>query len=402
MKYCQLLIVLLSPLFCVAQSVGIGTTTPDTSAILEMKSNNKGVLIPRISYTARMQIVDPADGLLVYQHNTTVTSMKGFYYFNGSFDAWYRIGASDQIGIGTEVPHPNAILDMRSTSQGVLFPTLTTAQRDAISNPPNGLHIFNSDDKCLNYYDAGNLVWNCYCAECKTVVINIATNQSNLDFYQLVQNNPAPKYLVNINAGVTIAANQAGGDAFIFNTMTFPAAISINNFGIIAGGGGDGGRGEVKSIAGCLGISLETGDAGGDAILTKPGVVINIKNYGIIAGGGGGGNPGANEGENGYGGGGGGGAGVIAGTGGLGGGYKYQSQIVQICNSEFIGFSGQPGTVASGGAGGAGINGGLAGAAGGARGAAASPGGAAGKAIRGGSGNSITNFGNGQYFGIVD
>jgi hypothetical protein len=299
---------------------------------------------------------------------------------------------------------------MKSTNQGVLFPTLTNVQRNAINNPPNGLHIFNADERCLNYYDSANQVWNCYCAECKTVVINITTNQQALDFYQLVQNNPAPKYVVNISAGVTISASTTGGDAFIFTTMTFPAAITIINNGTIAGAGGKGGSGGIDSDPNCLGFSSTNGQAGGSAILTKPGVTITVKNYGIIAGGGGGGSIGSN-GVSGYGGGGGGGAGTIAGTGGKGSGYRIMSgDIVPVCTIFIIGLNGLDGTVTSGGVGGAGVSGGTAGAAGGARGSDGvgivgglfATAGAAGKAIKGGSGNSITNFGGGQVFGAID
>ncbi|MEP6711112.1 MAG: hypothetical protein ABJA37_01790, partial [Ferruginibacter sp.] len=53
---------------------------------------------------------------------------------------------SQTVGIGTANPDSRAILDVRSTSKGILFPQLTTTQRNAISNPPNGMHIFNTDD----------------------------------------------------------------------------------------------------------------------------------------------------------------------------------------------------------------------------------------------------------------
>ena len=402
MKYIYFLLIICLSVLVQAQNVGIGTMAPDTSAIFEMKSTNKGILIPRITEAARLQIADPAGYLLVFQYNSTSTSSKGFYYFDGGDDTWYRIGTSKQIGIGTENPHSKAILDIKSTSQGVLFPTLTTAQRNDINNPPNGLHIFNSDERCLNYYDTANQVWNCYCAECKTVVINITTNQQNLDFYDLVQNNPSPKYVVNISPGVTISASTAGGDAFIFTTMTFPAAITINNYGTIIGAGGAGGRGNIAGSFGlftCAGISSTSGQNGGAAIVTEAGVAITVKNYGLIAGGGGGGNPGSN-GASGYAGGGGGGAGSIAGNGGGGAGYYSQGQFG--CSLNISGFGGITGSSATGGNGGAGTGTGTAGADGGARGTAASPGGAGGKAIRGGSGNSITNFGGGQYFGLVD
>lgn len=52
-----------------AQSVGIGTATPDASARLEVSSSNQGVLIPRVSLsspTDATTIANPATSLLVY------------------------------------------------------------------------------------------------------------------------------------------------------------------------------------------------------------------------------------------------------------------------------------------------------------------------------------------------
>ena len=61
-------------------SAGIGTTAPNASAILEMQSTTKGMLIPRMTQAQRTAIVSPATGLLIYQTNNTA----GFYYYNGS------------------------------------------------------------------------------------------------------------------------------------------------------------------------------------------------------------------------------------------------------------------------------------------------------------------------------
>ncbi|MFH1321236.1 MAG: hypothetical protein ABII90_11385 [Bacteroidota bacterium] len=60
---------------CYSQ-VGIGTTTPDASAILELQSTDKGILIPRSDTDS---IAVPSIGLLIYQ----ITDNK-FYYFNGT------------------------------------------------------------------------------------------------------------------------------------------------------------------------------------------------------------------------------------------------------------------------------------------------------------------------------
>ena len=49
-----------------AQSVGIGTLTPDSSALLDIKSTTKGFLMPRLSTTQRDAIVNPKQGLQIY------------------------------------------------------------------------------------------------------------------------------------------------------------------------------------------------------------------------------------------------------------------------------------------------------------------------------------------------
>jgi|GEM_PF-1058905 len=76
--------------------VGIGTTSPDVSAALELSSSSKGLLIPRMTQVNRIAISSPATGLLVYQSDLTT----GYYYFDGtiwkSFDGsgWAVTGDS--------------------------------------------------------------------------------------------------------------------------------------------------------------------------------------------------------------------------------------------------------------------------------------------------------------------
>jgi hypothetical protein len=59
-----------------AQSIGIGTTTPDASALLDIRSNGKGVLVPRMSIDRRNAILNPAKGLLLFVVDDSS------YYFN--------------------------------------------------------------------------------------------------------------------------------------------------------------------------------------------------------------------------------------------------------------------------------------------------------------------------------
>lgn len=60
-------------------NVGIGTAKPDQSALLDLSSQTKGLLIPRMSLEQRGTIQNPASGLMVYQTDF----LSGFYFFDG-------------------------------------------------------------------------------------------------------------------------------------------------------------------------------------------------------------------------------------------------------------------------------------------------------------------------------
>ena len=66
-----------------AGNVGIGTSTPDPSALVEMDATDKGILIPR---TDTLLITSPATGLLIYQSSDSL-----FYYFDGV--RWNPVGS---------------------------------------------------------------------------------------------------------------------------------------------------------------------------------------------------------------------------------------------------------------------------------------------------------------------
>ncbi|WP_337042037.1 hypothetical protein [Emticicia sp. 17c] len=66
--------------FAQKDNVGIGTTKPDQSAILDLNSSSKGLLMPRMSLQQRNAIQSPAKGLIVYQTDF----LSGFYFYDGN------------------------------------------------------------------------------------------------------------------------------------------------------------------------------------------------------------------------------------------------------------------------------------------------------------------------------
>ena len=77
-----------------AQNVGVGTSSPDSSAKLDITSTDGGLLIPRMTVAQRDAIASPATGLMIFQTDGTV----GFYYYyNG---AWTAIGGGSSAASG--------------------------------------------------------------------------------------------------------------------------------------------------------------------------------------------------------------------------------------------------------------------------------------------------------------
>ena len=95
-----------------AQSVGIGTTTPNPGAILDLTSTNKGLLLPRMT-TGQRGTVPAVAGMVVYD-----TDFKEYYhhdgvgwkkmlnssFWNSSSTRSYIYNTTDSIGIGTSTP----------------------------------------------------------------------------------------------------------------------------------------------------------------------------------------------------------------------------------------------------------------------------------------------------------
>ncbi|AMR27015.1 hypothetical protein A0257_07765 [Hymenobacter psoromatis] len=78
-------------------NIGIGTTTPNASAALDVSSTTQGLLTPRLTASQRGSIASPATGLLVYQTDGTA----GFYFYNGT--AWTALSGGSG-GSGSQGP----------------------------------------------------------------------------------------------------------------------------------------------------------------------------------------------------------------------------------------------------------------------------------------------------------
>lgn len=114
-------ILVLFPLATFSQ-VGIGTTSPSSSSILDVAATDKGVLVPRVAIAdlnTAAPVTAPVESLIVY--NTTVATGVGFHYWDGAQwtpisgspapDTDWTIVANDMhnantanVGVGTTAP----------------------------------------------------------------------------------------------------------------------------------------------------------------------------------------------------------------------------------------------------------------------------------------------------------
>ncbi|SDS35905.1 hypothetical protein [Winogradskyella sediminis] len=84
--------------------------------------------------------------------------MKSILKFLGAF-LICTTASFAQVGIGTEDPAESSILELQSTDKGLLLPRLTTAQRDGISSPAEGLTIYNTTTESLEVYELSSTSW---------------------------------------------------------------------------------------------------------------------------------------------------------------------------------------------------------------------------------------------------
>lgn len=117
-----------------SKNLGIGTTSP----ITKLHIDEAGTSLPALYMeTARYGISVIGDGTSNSQYLLNLQS-------NGGSTDVMRVQSSGNVGIGTTTPNASALLDVSSTTKGVLLPRMNTTQINAISSPAEGLTVYNT------------------------------------------------------------------------------------------------------------------------------------------------------------------------------------------------------------------------------------------------------------------
>ncbi len=137
----KLLIIVLAQVICATTSISQiaineDNSNPDASAILDLKSTNKGLLIPRVSLNdaaTAEPITNPAEGLIIY--NINGEEEKGIYYWTGSqWKLLSKAGSCDIYGNPAIVALGNSASSTVSVCEGSAF-TLTSNTNNSWDNP---------------------------------------------------------------------------------------------------------------------------------------------------------------------------------------------------------------------------------------------------------------------------
>jgi hypothetical protein len=202
-----------------SQGVGIGDQifTQNNSAILELQSSNKGLLIPRTSEAKRIQI--PVNGvtagLMVFQTD----GEKGLWYWNGL--QWKRLVTSSEIIVGGDESNfalvattgdyedllnkPTILTRLRDFIQDTSHSTISQAERDRwneataregfsgsykdLTNKPEIPEYLSDMEQDVNYYTTASRaerdVWNSK-ADTSDVFVFLCDFKCDSNYYRLV------------------------------------------------------------------------------------------------------------------------------------------------------------------------------------------------------------------------
>jgi hypothetical protein len=216
--------------------VGV-STQPGSSGVMGQAQTNGGVAIYGLGTGGNSSTIavygQASVGTGIYGDATTGVCIYAFLRSSGNYFQCVESGRSTtqfiikpggQTGIGTGSPNaaPNAaaILDITSTTQGVLLPRMTTTQQNNISSPTEGLFIANTTTQRPGYYN-GSWQQLAYTSDIPTTTSGTytptLTNVANLDAstayeaqYMRVGNTVTVSGKVDVDPTLTATSTQLG------------------------------------------------------------------------------------------------------------------------------------------------------------------------------------------------
>lgn len=208
--YLKLLFLLLGSInYAQSGSVGIGTSIPNESAILDLVSSNKGMMMPKVSLNPAnasdysFMATQPTASLLVYNTNAAYPGGTGIYYWEGTKWTFYFNSANINLLLGItkyySKVYPNQLFSFDYNSEA-----------SSVNSFVNGTALATP---WLKIPETGNLPFN--------IIIDRAKNNSVITLTGMVQ-------LGNTGAGTENRNVNYGLGIFVDNKLISSKAVSLS------------------------------------------------------------------------------------------------------------------------------------------------------------------------------
>jgi len=216
--------------------------------------------------------------------------MKKIFSFLVTFICVAALTNAQSVSVNTDgtAADNSSILDVKSTTKGMLVPRMTTAQRIAIVAPATGLLVFDTDTKTFWFYSG--LLW--------TNISSASGGSFTLPYNGSTSSSTSALGVINTGNGAAIEGSGSGGAGVYGNSFNGAGvnALSTNGFGLIANstnssavyGFGSNTFPTIKSVNNGTGAAIEGQSKSGAAIygnsVDGAGVnVLSTNGFGLIA-----------------------------------------------------------------------------------------------------------------------
>lgn len=154
--------------------------------------------------------------------------MKKILAFIVSFICVAALTNAQSVSVNTDgsAADNSSILDVKSTTKGILVPRMTTAQRIAIIAPATGLLVFDTDTKTFWFYSG--LLW--------TNISTAGGGSFTLPYNGSTSSSTSALGVINTGNGAAVEGSGSGGAGVYGNSFNGAGvnALSTNGFGLIA------------------------------------------------------------------------------------------------------------------------------------------------------------------------
>ncbi|MEH6407111.1 MAG: cell wall anchor protein [Leeuwenhoekiella sp.] len=201
-----------------------------------------------------------------------------------TFCLFAALNLYSQVGIGTITPDPSAILDVKSSSQGLLAPRMTTVERLNINSPAQGLLVYDLDEDRFYHYNSTNTSWN--------ELITDAIERKNYVLVKSEADFPAAaggkitldsSTLYEINGAITLSNPIDINGSYIEGVDTNEDKLIASGGTVFSGAKGGSIRNVTLSAPGGTIFNLNA-TAAGENLVFQSAVVVNSSSVGTISG----------------------------------------------------------------------------------------------------------------------